>query len=177
MGGLPRLQGEEAKELRLAVQDACGTPAQLRMLVEEDCNQRYDDIVPANATFAAAVFQVIQEADRTEWVEEFIKAALKGAPRNTKLLAWMARYRPAAEGGPTGLLAAVPSPTPVAASELSVVLVYDWEDGHLADGIARRCADAGLTVADMLAAGVPEVVRRVLPGRAHRGAMDQGCPG
>lgn len=178
------LQGDEAKQLRLAVQDACRTQAKLRMLVEEDCNQRYDDIVAGNATFDEAVFQVIQEADRTEWVAEFITAALKAAPRNRQLLAWMAKYRPAAgDAAASGSdpepadsfdelarevrrkaqLDAVPSPAPVAAGEVSIALVYDWEDWHLADGIARRCASVGLTVADMVAAGVPDAVQRVLP--------------
>lgn len=184
---MPGLEGEEAKELRLAVQDASGTQAKLRMLVEEDCNQRYDDIVSGSATFDEAVFQVIQEADRKEWVEEFVTAALKQAPRNRKLLAWKTKYRPPAEHPSSNAWApasdvelldsfdelarevrgegrpeAVPSPVPVAASELSIALVYDWEDGHLADGIARRCAKAGLAVADMVAAGVPEAVQRAL---------------
>jgi TIR domain len=61
---------------------------------------------------------------------------------------------------------AVPSPDPVNASELAVTLIYDWEDGHLIDGIARQCARAGLTVVDTVAAGMPEAVRQV-PPEAH----------
>lgn len=178
------LQGEEAKQLRLAVQDACRTQAKLRMLVEEDCDKRYNDIVHGNATFDEAVFLVIQEADRTDWVTEFVTAALKAAPRNAQLRAWVARYRPevadavasGSEQRPADSFDQLarevrriaqpdeaPSTALVGADEMTIALVYDWEDWHLADGIARRCASAGLTVADMIAAGVPDAVQRMLP--------------
>lgn len=45
----------------------------------------------------------------------------------------------------------------------SVVLIYDWEDGHLADGFAKRCEEAGLTVVGRMAAGVPEAVGQIPP--------------
>ena len=75
---------------------------------------------------------------------------------------------------------AVPSAVPVAASDLTITLIYDWEDGYLTDGIATQCADAGLTVANMAAAGVPDAVRRVPPAahiavlwtRAARGSIE-----
>jgi thiamine-monophosphate kinase len=57
-------------------------------------------------------------------------------------------------------------PDPLNTSQLSVALIYDWEDGHLADGIARQCAHAGLTVVYTMAAGVPGVVREA-PAAAH----------
>jgi thiamine-monophosphate kinase len=57
-------------------------------------------------------------------------------------------------------------PDPVDTSGLSVALLYDWEDGHLTDGIVSQCADAGLTVVGMVAAGVPDAVRQV-PAEAH----------
>lgn len=54
-------------------------------------------------------------------------------------------------------------PDPVNPSQLTVALIYDWEDGHLAEGIAGQCGRAGLTVTQMVAAGVPGVVRRIPP--------------
>jgi thiamine-monophosphate kinase len=57
----------------------------------------------------------------------------------------------------------VPLPDPVNTSELSVALIYDWEDGHLTGAIVKQCAQVGLTVAQMVAAGVPGAVRQVPP--------------
>jgi len=57
----------------------------------------------------------------------------------------------------------VPLPDPMNTSQLSLALIYDWEDGHLTDAIARQCVRAGLALADMVAAGVPDVVRQVPP--------------
>jgi thiamine-monophosphate kinase len=57
----------------------------------------------------------------------------------------------------------VPLPTPMNTSQLSIALIYDWEDGHLTEGIARQCVHAGLTLVHMVAAGVPEVMRQVPP--------------
>ena len=59
---------------------------------------------------------------------------------------------------------AVPLPTPVNPSQLTVALIYDWEDSHLADGIAEQCRQAGLTVAQMVAAGVPGAISQLPPG-------------
>jgi thiamine-monophosphate kinase len=61
---------------------------------------------------------------------------------------------------------AVPLPDPMTTSELTIALLYDWEDGRLADGIARQCAEAGLRVERLVAAGVPEAVQQV-PPEAH----------
>jgi thiamine-monophosphate kinase len=60
----------------------------------------------------------------------------------------------------------VPLPDPINTSQLSLALIYDWEDGHLTDAVARQCGHAGLTLVDIVAAGVPEVVRQ-LPPDAH----------
>ncbi len=57
-------------------------------------------------------------------------------------------------------------PDPMNTSQLSIALIYDWEDGHLTDGIARQCAHAGLTVVEMVAAGTPEAMRQA-PPEAH----------
>jgi thiamine-monophosphate kinase len=55
---------------------------------------------------------------------------------------------------------------PVNPGQLTVALIYDWEDSHLADGTAEQCAHAGLTVAHMGAAGAPEAISLV-PPEAH----------
>lgn len=60
----------------------------------------------------------------------------------------------------------VPLPPPMNPRQLTAALIYDWEDSHLADGIAEQCAQAGLTVAHMAAAGVPDVISQ-LPPDAH----------
>ncbi len=60
----------------------------------------------------------------------------------------------------------VPLPNPMITTGLNIALIYDWEDGHLADGIARQCEHAGLTVAAMVVAGAPEAMR-ALPPEAH----------
>lgn len=52
---------------------------------------------------------------------------------------------------------------PVNPSQLTVALIYDWEDSHLADGIARQCELAGMTVARVVAAGVPDAVTQAPP--------------
>jgi thiamine-monophosphate kinase len=52
---------------------------------------------------------------------------------------------------------------PLRTSHLSVALIYDWEDGNLADGIARQCEQAGLTVVHTIAAGVPGAGRQGPP--------------
>ena len=57
----------------------------------------------------------------------------------------------------------VPLQDPLRTSGLSVALIYDWEDGHLADDIARQCAQAGLTVVHTMAAGVPGAGREGPP--------------
>ena len=54
-------------------------------------------------------------------------------------------------------------PNPMNTSRLSVALIYDWEDGHLADGIARQCANASLTVVYTMAAGAPDAALNVPP--------------
>lgn len=63
-------------------------------------------------------------------------------------------------------LPVVPLPAPVNPSQLTVALIYDWEDSHLADGIAEQCTYVGLTVAHLVAAGVPEAISQ-LPPQAH----------
>ena len=57
----------------------------------------------------------------------------------------------------------VPLQDPLRTSRLSVALIYDWEDGHLADGITRQCEQAGLTVVNTAAAGVPGAGRQGPP--------------
>jgi thiamine-monophosphate kinase len=64
----------------------------------------------------------------------------------------------------------VPLPDPMNTSELSLALIYDWEDGHLTDAVARQCERAGLVLAGMAAAGAPEVVRQ-FPPEAHIGVL------
>ena len=95
-GGLPGLLGKEAKELRLAVQQGFPTMLKFKTFVEEDCAQVYENIVPGNAVLWRAISLVIQAADQEDWIEDFIESALNSAPVNTQLLAWQARYRPAA---------------------------------------------------------------------------------
>ena len=60
----------------------------------------------------------------------------------------------------------VPLPDPVNPSQLSIALIYDWEDGHLADAVASQCEHAGMTVVHAVAAGVPDALREV-PAEAH----------
>jgi thiamine-monophosphate kinase len=55
----------------------------------------------------------------------------------------------------------VPLSDPMNTSQLNLALIYDWEDGHLTDAVARQCEHANLALVGMAAAGVPEVVRQV----------------
>lgn len=57
----------------------------------------------------------------------------------------------------------VPLPDPISPSQLSLALIYDWEDGHLTDAVAQQCQQAGMALAGMAAAGVPGAVRQLPP--------------
>jgi Effector-associated domain 1 len=108
------------------------------MLVVEDCDQDYDDIVPDKATFSEAVFAVINAADSGDWLEDFIKAVRKCAPRNRQLLRWIARYRPDA-GNPPGM-------APAAAMSLELMDSANFDLENVRQGIRDALKSASRVI-------------------------------